>query len=316
MNTCFSHEPVLLPECLDGLAIKADGTYVDATLGRGGHSRAIFKNLGDDGRLLSIDADPALLLEEQQASMQDLFGDSRFSFCHDNFVNLTQVLSAQGLMGQVDGILLDLGVSSPQLDDSSRGFSFQRNGPLDMRMDNSTGVDAATWLATVSEKELVRVLRLYGEEPAAKRIAKAVLRQREEEPITTTRELADLVSGVIARGPSGKHAATRTFQAIRIAINDELRVLEEVLPQCVDALAPGGRMCIMSFHSLEDRLVKQFITRESAGIVDWLPGMREPEHSQPARLRKIGKATRPQREEQKTNPRARSASLRVAEKLV
>jgi 16S rRNA (cytosine1402-N4)-methyltransferase len=314
MSDCFTHQPVLLNECIAGLAIKKDGVYVDGTLGRGGHSTAILDQLGDAGRLIGIDADAILLAEQQQSDMGHLFSDARFSFCHDNFANLTQLLSVQGLVGKVNGILLDLGVSSPQLDDASRGFSFQRNGPLDMRMDTTQGVDAATWLNQVSEAELIRVLRIYGEEPAAKRIARAVIRQRELESITTTRQLSDLVSSVIARGPSGKHAATRTFQAIRIAINDELRVLEKVLPQCVEALAPGGRLCIISFHSLEDRLVKQFIARESAGVVDWLPGMREPEYNQPQTLRKIGKVIRASEEETRVNARARSACLRVAEK--
>jgi 16S rRNA (cytosine1402-N4)-methyltransferase len=217
-------------------------------------------------------------------------------------------------MGKIDGILLDLGVSSPQLDDASRGFSFQRNGPLDMRMDTTRGVDAATWLREVTENELVRVLRVFGEEPAAKRIAKAILTHREQEPITTTRQLSDLVSSVVRQGPSGKHPATRSFQAIRIAVNDELRVLEQVLPQCVAALAPQGRLCVISFHSLEDRLVKQFIAQESAGVVDWLPGMRPPEHNKPATLRKIGQLIRASEDERVANPRARSACLRIAEK--
>jgi 16S rRNA (cytosine1402-N4)-methyltransferase len=314
MSDCYTHQPVLLKECIQGLAIKSDGTYVDCTLGRGGHSSAILEQLGESGHLSAIDADPILLNEQQQVVLNHLFADNRFSFSHDNFVNLSQVLSVQGLMGKVDGILLDLGVSSPQLDDASRGFSFQRNGPLDMRMDTSRGVDAATWLSQVSEKELVRVLRVFGEEPAAKRIAKAVLRQREEEPITTTRQLSELVSSVVRRGPTGKHPATRSFQAIRIAVNDELRVLERVLPQCVEALAPGGRLCVISFHSLEDRLVKQFIAQESAGVVDWLPGMRAPENSKPATLCKIGKLIRASEDERAVNPRARSACLRIAEK--
>lgn len=312
----YTHQPVLLQECIQGLAIKANGSYVDCTLGRGGHSSAILEKLGEFGRLLAIDADPILLSEQQQTALKHLFTDVRFSFSHDNFANLSQLLSVHGLMGKIDGILLDLGVSSPQLDDASRGFSFQRNGPLDMRMDTTRGVDAATWLSQVSETELVRVLRVFGEEPAAKRIAKAVLYQRELEPITTTRQLSELVSSVVRRCPTGKHPATRSFQAIRIAVNDELRVLEKVLPQCVQALAPGGRLCVISFHSLEDRLVKQFIAQESAGIVDWLPGMRPPENSKPATLRKVGKLIRASENERAANPRARSACLRIAEKQV
>ena len=313
-SDCFRHQPVLLKECLAGLSIKSGGTYMDCTLGRGGHSSAILEKLGNEGHLLAIDADPILLSEQQQTEMRHLFSDPRFSFTHDNFVNLTQVLSMQGLMGKVDGILLDLGVSSPQLDDASRGFSFQRNGPLDMRMDTTSGVDAATWISQVSEAELVQVLRVFGEEPGAKRIAKAVIRKRELEPITTTRQLSDVVSSVVGRSPSGKHPATRSFQAIRMAVNDELRVLEQVLPQCVAALAPGGRLCVISFHSLEDRLVKQFITQESAGVVGWLPGMREPENNKPSTLRKIGKMIRASEDERETNPRARSACLRIVEK--
>jgi 16S rRNA (cytosine1402-N4)-methyltransferase len=315
INTdCYTHQPVLLNECLMGLSIKPDGTYIDCTLGRGGHSKAILERLGESGRLVAIDADPILLSEEQQSAMRDLFADPRFSFSHDNFANLTQVLSARGLMGKVDGILLDLGVSSPQLDDASRGFSFQRNGPLDMRMNTTCGVDATTWINQVSETELVRVLRIFGEEPAAKRIAKAVIRKRDLEPITTTRELSDLVSSVVARGSSGKHPATRTFQAIRIAVNNELAVLEQILPQCIAALAQGGRLCIISFHSLEDRLVKQFMAKESAGLVSWLPGMREPENNKASTVRKIGKMIRASEDERQRNPRARSACLRVVEK--
>lgn len=314
MDKCFTHQPVLLNECVDGLAIKPNGVYVDGTLGRGGHSSAILKKLGENGQLLAIDADPILLTPEKQQEMKQLFGDSRFSFYHNNFSNLSSILTECGLMGKVDGILLDLGVSSPQLDDASRGFSFQHNGPLDMRMNTTEGVSAAQWLAEVSESELVRVLRIYGEEPGAKRIARAVLKQRELEPIETTRQLSELISSVVKRRPSGKHPATRSFQAIRIAINDELRVLEKVLPQCVAVLAPKGRLCVISFHSLEDRLVKRFIAQESVGVVDWLPGMREPESSGPKTLEKIGKMIRASEDEQKINPRARSACLRIAEK--
>lgn len=316
MNACFTHQAVMLQESIAGLAIKAAGTYVDGTLGRGGHSTAILENLGEAGRLLAIDQDPSLLMEQQQSDMRHLFADSRFLFCHDNFKNLTSLLSVHGLLGKVDGILLDLGVSSPQLDDASRGFSFQHNGPLDMRMNHQAGESAASWLAEVSEAALIQVLRDFGEEPAAKRIARAIVREREKTPIQTTQALAEVVSSVVGRGPSGKHPATRTFQAIRIAVNDELRVIEAVLPACVEALAPGGRLCVISFHSLEDRLVKQFITRSSAGEVDWLPGMRAPEHSEPATLKKIGKALRAGEQEIKQNPRARSACLRIAEKCV
>jgi 16S rRNA (cytosine1402-N4)-methyltransferase len=304
------HEPVLLQEALDGLAVQRNGCYVDGTYGRGGHSAEILECLGPLGCLLALDKDPAAV-----AAGRSRFGaDSRFTIEHAGFEGLRNVLNT--ILGErrPDGILLDLGVSSPQLDDPERGFSFSRDGPLDMRMNTETGQTAADWLATVDQNELRQVLYRYGEEPQASRIAQAIVAARQAGAIRSTAELADVVAGNAARSKRGIHPATRVFQAIRIAVNDELAALEKGLSDAVDLLAAGGRLVVISFHSLEDRLVKRFIARESRGDPAYagLPEM--PPAARP-RLRRIGRLLRPAELELERNPRARSARMRIAERL-
>jgi 16S rRNA (cytosine1402-N4)-methyltransferase len=305
-----NHEPVLLQEALDGLAVQRNGCYVDGTYGRGGHSAEILECLGPLGCLLALDKDPAAV-----AAGRSRFGaDSRFTIEHAGFEGLRNVLNT--ILGErrPDGILLDLGVSSPQLDDPERGFSFSRDGPLDMRMNTETGQTAADWLATVDQNELRQVLYRYGEEPQASRIAQAIVAARQAGAIRSTAELADVVAGNAARSKRGIHPATRVFQAIRIAVNDELAALEKGLSDAVDLLAAGGRLVVISFHSLEDRLVKRFIARESRGDPAYagLPEM--PPAARP-RLRRIGRLLRPAELELERNPRARSARMRIAERL-
>lgn len=304
------HLPVLLDEVLENLAIKSDGIYVDATFGRGGHSQAILNQLGENGRLLALDKDP-----EAIAHAQKLFAkDARFSIEHGSFATLQAYLEREGCFGKVDGILLDLGVSSPQLDDPDRGFSFMRDGKLDMRMDSSRGMDAAEWLATVEEETLANTLWEYGEERFSRRIARSIVAKRQEAPITTTKQLAEIVSAAIPRWQKGKHPATRSFQAIRIAVNQELDDLDLVLAQSLEALAIGGRLAVISFHSLEDRLVKRFIQRHEQG--DTFPaGMPIKQAMYNQRVRRLGRAIKPGAREIAVNPRARSAVLRIAEKL-
>jgi 16S rRNA (cytosine1402-N4)-methyltransferase len=304
------HEPVLLQEALDGLAVQRNGCYVDGTYGRGGHSAEILECLGPLGCLLALDKDPAAVA----AGRSRLGADSRFTIEHAGFEGLRNVLNT--ILGErrPDGILLDLGVSSPQLDDPERGFSFSRDGPLDMRMNTETGQTAADWLATVDQNELRQVLYRYGEEPQASRIAQAIVAARQAGAIRSTAELADVVAGNAARSKRGIHPATRVFQAIRIAVNDELAALEKGLSDAVDLLAAGGRLVVISFHSLEDRLVKRFIARESRGDPAYagLPEM--PPAARP-RLRRIGRLLRPAELELERNPRARSARMRIAERL-
>jgi 16S rRNA (cytosine1402-N4)-methyltransferase len=283
---------------------------VDGTYGRGGHSAEILECLGPLGCLLALDKDPAAV-----AAGRSRFGaDSRFTIEHAGFEGLRNVLNT--ILGErrPDGILLDLGVSSPQLDDPERGFSFSRDGPLDMRMNTETGQTAADWLATVDQNELRQVLYRYGEEPQASRIAQAIVAARQAGAIRSTAELADVVAGNAARSKRGIHPATRVFQAIRIAVNDELAALEKGLSDAVDLLAAGGRLVVISFHSLEDRLVKRFIARESRGDPAYagLPEM--PPAARP-RLRRIGRLLRPAELELERNPRARSARMRIAERL-
>ena len=301
------HEPVLLREVLDNLDITPNGVYVDATFGRGGHSMGILERLGKQGRLIAFDQDP-----EAIAAAEKLFGDDqRFSITQLPFSQLDKALS--DVVG-VDGVLLDLGVSSPQLDNPNRGFSFVRAGPLDMRMDTSQGQTAAEWLALVSERELAQVIREFGEERHAKRIARAIVAARVKSRLTTTDELAGVVAAAIPSREIKKHPATRTFQAIRIYLNRELEELQKVLPLARDALRAGGRICVISFHSLEDRIVKRFLRRASQGdpVYAGLPDI--PVHARPT-LKLVGKAIKPSFEEVRRNPRARSSVLRVAERL-
>jgi len=305
------HAPVLRGEVLEALAVRADGRYLDATLGRGGHAAAILERLGEQGELLAVDRDP----EAVRAGQRRFVGDRRVSIVRGNFAELESIVRQAGFTTGFDGILVDLGVSSPQLDDPARGFSFLRDGPLDMRMDPDSGESAAAWLARAGENEIARVLRDYGEERHARRIARAILRARAEAPIETTGRLAAVIAGAIPGRPEpGKHPATRSFQAIRIHVNQELAALDAVLAQSLGLLAPGGRLCVISFHSLEDRRVKRFIRRNAQVAEPWrgLPDI--PAHARP-RLRAVGKAIRPGEVEVAANPRARSSVLRVAEKM-
>lgn len=302
------HRPVLLDEAIDGLSVRADGVYVDGTFGRGGHSRALLARLGPGGRLLAFDRDPEAVM-----AAESLREDPRFSIRAQAFSGLGAVLAEEAPAG-VDGVLLDLGVSSPQLDQPARGFSFRHDGPLDMRMDPTQGESAADYLARVDQTELVRVLREYGEERHALRIARAILAARERAPIRRTRELQQIVAAAQPRRDTGVDPATRTFQALRIQVNRELEELADVLPQALAALRQGGRLAVISFHSLEDRCVKQFIARHSRPP-ELPPGwaVREDQRPLPP-LRAVGRAVFAGAEELAANPRARSAVLRVAER--
>jgi len=302
------HATVLLREAVDALQVKPDGVYVDGTFGRGGHSRLILEKLGEHGKLIALDKDPMAITAGQAIR------DARFQMVHSGFEHLGDVLRKLGVE-RVDGVLLDLGVSSPQLDDKQRGFSFRFDAPLDMRMDTSRGQTAAEWLAAVDESELAEVIREYGEERFARQIARAIVAARQERAILTTHQLVEVVARCVRTREPGKNPATRTFQAIRIHLNRELEELEIVLPQCVGHLKAGGRMAIISFHSLEDRIVKRFMRDMAQG--DKLPKsvpIRAADVPQ-GQLRLIGKATRASMAEVAANPRARSAVLRVAERL-
>ena len=300
-----SHRTVLLEEAIDALAIRADGAYIDATFGRGGHSRLILDRLGPRGRLIALDKDPEAVAAAKRIS------DARFCVVHASFAELAGVLDRLGLEG-VDGVLLDLGVSSPQFDNAARGFSFRRDGPLDMRMDTSRGQTAAQWLDTASEAEIREVIRDYGEERFAKQIAKAIVAARQRGPVVTTGQLADIVGAAVRTREKNKDPATRTFQAVRIYLNQELAHLSLALPQILERLTPGARLAVISFHSLEDRIVKQFMRDAARADVPIRLPLRERELPQP-RLRLIGKPVRPSADEIAANPRARSATLRVAE---
>ena len=301
-----SHSPVLLEAAVDSLKVRADGVYVDCTFGGGGHSREILARLGRRGRLIALDRDPAAV------AAHGAIDDERLQLVHERFSCLREVLHASGVR-QADGILLDLGVSSPQLDDAQRGFSFRFDAPLDMRMDTSRGATAAQWLADADERELREVIRNYGEERFAKQIAGSIVAARTRGPVATTRELAGIVAKVVHKG-ARQDPATRTFQALRIHVNQELEELTWVLPQCVDALAPAGRLVAISFHSLEDRIVKRFLREHSQPprLPKRLP-VRAAELPQPL-LKLIGRAQRPTADEVAANPRARSAVMRVAER--
>jgi 16S rRNA (cytosine1402-N4)-methyltransferase len=305
------HVPVLLDEALVGLSLRAGGVYVDATFGRGGHSRGILREIGPGGRLVALDRDPEAVMcgrEIQRA-------DSRFVIQQESFGNLRRVLEIQGVMGAVDGILFDLGVSSPQLDSPARGFSFQNEGPLDMRMDPTSSPSAAEWLNSAEEREIAGVLRRYGEEPAAARIARAIVARRRQEPLRTTSDLAGIIVHACGRPrPGARHPATKAFQAIRVFINRELEELEAGLVQALEALRAGGRLCVISFHSLEDRIAKRFL-RDRSRVSPELARLPVVPASARATLRLVGTPVHAGDAEVARNPRARSAVLRVAEKL-
>ena len=306
------HQSVLYQEALDALNIRPNGLYVDATFGRGGHSKGILEVLGSSGSLLAFDRDlEAINSNEAKVLKQDV----RFYLHHGCFAELASVCRQRECDGKVDGILLDLGVSSPQLDFAERGFSFLRDGPLDMRMDTTNGLSAADYLAHVSEQDLVKVLFEYGEERFARRIAKAIIEQRKTAAIETTLQLAKLIEQAVPFKEKHKHPATRSFQAIRIEINQELEQVKQVLEQALDVLAPGGRLVVIAFHSLEDRIVKRFIRSESGRKTN--PGKLpiKEEAIERGKLKKIGQSIRAQEAELKQNPRARSAVMRVAEKI-
>lgn len=310
MTQAAEHITVLLHEAVEGLDIKPDGIYVDGTFGRGGHSRLILQHLGPNGRLIAIDRDPQAIAEA--AKIQD----PRFEIVHGPFSGITRYLTERGLLGKVDGFLLDLGVSSPQLDDAERGFSFMKDGPLDMRMDPTSGQSAAEWLARADVDDIAWVLKTFGEERFAKKIARAIVHDRVTEPYVRTRQLAEMIARVNPSKEKGKHAATRSFQAIRIYINSELDEIETALNGALDVLAPHGRLSVISFHSLEDRLVKHFIRKHEKGpeVPHGIP-LTEAQLAGGRKLKSIGKALKPSDHEVNENTRSRSSVLRVAERL-
>ena len=301
------HIPVMLGEAVEGLAVRAGGRYLDGTFGRGGHARAVLSRLGPDGRLLLMDRDPTAIATAQA----EFAGDPRVSIRHANFSSLAEWdETAAGL----DGVLLDLGVSSPQLDEAARGFSFMADAPLDMRMDPTQGESAADFLARADEREIADVLWLYGDERFSRKIARAIVQDRAEQPLARTSELAALIERVVGRREPGKHPATRSFQALRIRVNGELESLKQGLESALERLNVGGRLSIISFHSLEDRAVKLFIRDQSGRVQGSRRG--PPVAAAPARLAAVGKAQFPSDAELAANPRSRSAVLRVAEKLL
>ncbi|MCK9469959.1 MAG: 16S rRNA (cytosine(1402)-N(4))-methyltransferase RsmH [Porticoccaceae bacterium] len=310
MQPQVAHTTVLLDEAVEALVTDSNGFYVDGTFGRGGHSAAILARLSSQGQLLAIDKDP----EAIAAGRERFEGESRFELVHASFADIAELVAARGRSGAVAGVLLDLGVSSPQLDQAERGFSFMHDGPLDMRMDTEHGQSAAEWLAKADEAEIIRVLRDYGEEKFARRMAVAIVRERQVAPIVRTRQLAEIVAAANPAWEKGKHPATRAFQAIRIHINRELEDLEALLATVLDTLQIGGRLVVISFHSLEDRIVKRFIRRQEKGpeIPRGLP-VRDVDI--PRRLRSIGRAVKAGDSEVDRNVRARSAVMRIAEKV-
>jgi 16S rRNA (cytosine1402-N4)-methyltransferase len=306
----FNHQPVLVEEAIAALAIKPGGIYMDGTCGGGGHSAAILDCLDNTGRLFAVDKD----LHAVRAARARFKADPRFFIEHGSFALMRMFTERLDLTGKINGILLDLGVSSPQLEDSSRGFSFSKDGPLDMRMDTSRGPTAASWLAQASEAEITHVLRTYGEERFARRIARAIVVARRANPIQTTAQLAELIVAAAPTRERHKHPATRSFQAIRIFINRELDELSQALSHSLTVLAAYGRLAVISFHSLEDRIVKRFIRQHAEGAPR-PRGLPVPEVRAAGILRKLGRAIRPSVEECSRNPRARSAVLRVAERM-
>lgn len=301
------HIPVMLEEVVEGLALRENGRYLDGTFGRGGHARAILARLSSHGRLFLMDRDPTAIAVAEAG----LATDPRVSLRHDNFANMGEWPAIEP--GTLDGILLDLGVSSPQLDDASRGFSFMADAPLDMRMDPTRGISAAGFLATADEAEIADVLWTFGEERFSRRIARAIVERRATAPIERTGELSELVARCVGRREPGKNPATRTFQALRIRVNAELESVERGLDAALDLLAVGGRLAVISFHSLEDRTVKQFIRSHEGRVQGSRRG--PPAQPRPARLKPVGKAIFPSDAEVAANPRSRSAVLRIAEKL-
>ncbi len=310
MSQEFNHITVMLQEAVDALITDPDGFYIDGTFGRGGHSSLILSKLSQKGRLLAIDKDLDAIAEAQRRFVND----ERFLIKHGSFSEIEQFVAEQEMVGQVTGVLLDLGVSSPQLDDPSRGFSFQSDGPLDMRMNTTVGESAADWLNRAAEAEIADVLFHYGEERFARRMAKAIVEARQKAPILTTARLANIVSEANPRWEKGKNPATRAFQGIRIHINRELEEIEACLDQTLDVLAHQGRMVVISFHSLEDRIVKRFIRRHVKGDEHLPSGIPFTQAMLNQRLKSKGKAIKASEEEVKLNPRSRSAVMRVAEK--
>ena len=308
-NAEYQHITVLLNEAVDALAIREDGIYVDGTFGRGGHSRLILSRLGSQGRLIVFDKDPQAIEAAQKLAEQD----GRVTVVHDGFSSFQTTLDKLGIE-EIDGALFDLGISSPQVDDGARGFSFRFDAPLDMRMDPTRGMSAAEWIATASEQDLHEVIKNYGEERFSRQIARAIVAQRTESPIDTTRKLAQLVAQNVRTRERGQDPATRTFQAVRIFINRELEEVEAVLPQVMGRLKQGGRLAVIAFHSLEDRIVKQFVKKYSQHppLPRWAV-VKEADLPLPP-LKAVGKAIKPGVEETASNPRARSAVLRVAER--
>ena len=308
-NAEYQHITVLLNEAVDALAVREDGIYVDGTFGRGGHSRLILSRLGSQGRLIVFDKDPQAIEAAQKLAEQD----GRVTVVHDGFSSFQTTLDKLGIE-EIDGALFDLGISSPQIDDGARGFSFRFDAPLDMRMDPTRGMSAAEWIATASEQDLHEVIKNYGEERFSRQIARAIVAQRTESPIDTTRKLAQLVAQNVRTRERGQDPATRTFQAVRIFINRELEEVEAVLPQVMGRLKQGGRLAVIAFHSLEDRIVKQFVKKYSQHppLPRWA-AVKEADLPLPP-LKAIGKAIKPGVEETASNPRARSAVLRVAER--
>lgn len=308
-NAEYQHITVLLNEAVDALAVREDGIYVDGTFGRGGHSRLILSRLGSQGRLIVFDKDPQAIEAAQKLAEQD----GRVTVVHDGFSSFQTTLDKLGIE-EIDGALFDLGISSPQIDDGARGFSFRFDAPLDMRMDPTRGMSAAEWIATASEQDLREVIKNYGEERFSRQIARAIVAQRTESPIDTTRKLAQLVAQNVRTRERGQDPATRTFQAVRIFINRELEEVEAVLPQVMGRLKQGGRLAVIAFHSLEDRIVKQFVKKYSQHppLPRWA-AVKEADLPLPP-LKAVGKAIKPGVEETASNPRARSAVLRVAER--
>lgn len=316
MSEQFQHVSVLLHESIDGLAIKPDGIYIDGTFGRGGHSRQILSQLGENGRLYSIDRDPQAIAEAKTIT------DPKFTIIHGPFSGLKQYVEELGLVGKIDGVLLDLGVSSPQLDDAERGFSFMKDGPLDMRMDPTSGIPVSQWLQEADVEDITWVIREFGEDKHAWRIAKGIVAYRENEdnePLTRTSQLAKLISDVAPKSfKEKKHPATRAFQAFRIYINSELDEIDTALKGALDVLAPEGRLSVISFHSLEDRMVKHFIRKESKGpqVPHGLPLTEEQIKALgSAKMKAVGKAIKPTKNEVNVNVRSRSSVLRIAERL-